>query len=246
MAYTSSVDIKLAQQPKAKNPEFYEDAIDLYNAVHILNARMQGITNGLTSSTEDVPAWEAMPFNRWVWVTAWEEVKVGQVGTIARGRFRDENNDAYVMVEGLIKGAPYPAGDNFSQVGQTGPTNESTCTGVVGIILDDAEAGGRTRLGIGPAVVQIPGIKRGDVILAPQVVNVNGVNFPFQGRVQLQKSTIRGAIMRLWSDQIRPVVIGSGIDTDAALILPQVDAFSTEYAARFADTPYNAGPTSNE
>lgn len=245
MAYRSKVDIKLGQQPKSGNKEFYEDAIDLYNACHILNARMDAIQNGITSGEDDVPAWEAMPFTRWVWVTAYEDIAVGNVVTIVRGLYRNSDNTANIQVEGMVKGAPWSAGLNFSSPTMSGQGLDSIATGVVGICLDEVSAGGRARLGIGPAVIQVPEIKRGDLILAPTFVDsvrtTNPISPPF-----MQLDAYRGAMVRTWITQIPSVVIGSGIDNDAALILPQVDYYSQVLArAGLERSSGGSGPTTN-
>lgn len=238
MPYSSKVDIKLGQQPKSADPKFYEDALDLYNACHILNARLEAIQNGITSGDEDVPPWEAMPFTRWFWATAWEDIKAGQVVTIVRGRFRDEDNRRWIEVEGMVKGAPFPGGPNFSSPTNSGKGIDSMGIGIFGICLDEVSAGERARFGVGPAILNVPGIKRGDLVLSPTFTY--GMQSQGLGQVQMQNSDYRGSLLRTYIIQIPSVVVGSGVDTDAVLITPVVDYYAqvnAEYGKNQASIP---------
>lgn len=78
--YKSRLDLGLAQLPEApvSDPLFVQ-LIPMYNAFHVLNAAYDSVTDAMYGEREDVGYVEMMPFTRAVWVTAAEDLEVGNI-----------------------------------------------------------------------------------------------------------------------------------------------------------------------
>lgn len=84
MAYTSKIDIKLGETPKAREPEMLGDLVDLYNACHILNNNMNSIRDHLEEeANKDGPAWKSAQFKQFLNVRASQEIRQGDLVCIA-------------------------------------------------------------------------------------------------------------------------------------------------------------------
>lgn len=227
MAYSSPIRLPIGETPTSTDRAYWHDMNDVYASIHILNQLVNQVREESSSGGPEKEIWESLKFTRWFYQVAEEDINVGNIVTVVRGQFRNESNSSNINLNGVVKGAPFPAGDMFSNP-LFFPPKESIGTGLVGVALEDCAKGEKCKVGIGPAVLKITGVKTGDLILAPTVVAMNRTGFPLQGRTIL--NTSRGAISRVWINNISMVAIGSGIGTDAALIYPMVDYWSTEMA----------------
>lgn len=83
--YVSALDIGLSQTPQTTNPDVFNDLLEAYNAIHILNATQDTIVNKIFSPDEDATPDEAMPFIRSIWVHAAEAIDIGNCVRPASG-----------------------------------------------------------------------------------------------------------------------------------------------------------------
>lgn len=75
--YKSALNIGLSQMPKTTNPDVFNDLLEAYNAIHILNASQDSLINSLYSPEKTSAPDEAMKFIRSVWLPAKEKIDIG-------------------------------------------------------------------------------------------------------------------------------------------------------------------------
>ena len=183
MAYKSEINTRLAQQPLAKNTEFYPDALGLYQAVHILTQyvdvliktlRDQGIktpeptpdgTSPPPESTVDTPLHVQYPISKFIIAPAKSRIEAGRVVTFfphpLHGKpgpepYPDSRWGVYPGYSGL-------SATTMREAGQ-GPSNNTVIQiGFAGIALTEADAGDPVRVGFGPGIIQAEGVTYGTV-----------------------------------------------------------------------------------
>lgn len=75
--YVSSLDIGLSQTPETTNPDVFNDLLQAYNAIHILNASQSAIVDAVYGNDQDAKPDVSMKFIHAVWLPAGEDIAVG-------------------------------------------------------------------------------------------------------------------------------------------------------------------------
>lgn len=153
--YSSPVDLGLGQVPITTEPELFEEFTGIYNAIHLLNASLDSIRSSAGTGTgpsrpEDTPDVN-MPFTRFFTAVALRPIVKGNPIC----PFFGSNG----FVNGALANNP----------ADTAP-NSNFCT----IALSDAAVGVYVRVGIGPAIVPMAGIRAGQRAWAYSSIATNG------------------------------------------------------------------------
>lgn len=155
--YRSPVDIGLGQTPLTTEPGLFEEMTRVYNAIHLLNQyldQLRVVAEGGGGSGQ-TPA-DSMPFNRFFVSTALQPIELGDLvsPTTISGQ------------DGIILGA-LP-----NETGTTAPT-----ANFAGVALTAAAVGTDVRVGVGPAILSMPGATSGSLIWAYAQRATNGNAF---------------------------------------------------------------------
>lgn len=142
--YRSPLNLGLEQLPKTLDPQLFQEMIPVYNAIHTLNAYLDQLRLSLEGGDPDKPASEEMRIVRGFWVEAFEPIAQGKIITVRDGKARLGCGYRRRVVGG---GAVV---DCF----------------LTGIAMTTADTGENVRLGIGPAILNVPGYKAGDEVYA--------------------------------------------------------------------------------
>lgn len=173
MAYNSDINLRIGETPKTTDPAIFPDMVEIYNAIHILGQWTNAIKDQGKSGDEDTKPWDAMPFEKWFYAKAARDIERGSVVTIVgsdRFKLRDNSNPRrprplgdYYTVEGVINGAA-GTGIPYTKTQSRGvfPLNG----GVTGLAMSDAKEGELVQVGIGPAIINVEGIKFGQPVYA--------------------------------------------------------------------------------
>lgn len=137
--YRSPVDIGLARSPSVADPELYEELTPVYNAIHLLNQYLDRLRLVAEGGGSGQNPGETLPFNRFFIGTALQTIAIGDVVSPATG--------------GMAKGAL--SNNPASSVGENN---------FLGIALTAAAIGQDFRVGIGPAVIAVPGAVEGSFV----------------------------------------------------------------------------------
>jgi hypothetical protein len=135
--YKSDLNIHLSQVPKSSNPDIFNDLVELYNAVHTLNAYMSSVVDSLYGNNKEANPAESMKFIRAIWVPAGEAIAIGNCV-----RYQDGNT-------GRVQ-----KGHRYSTTGLA--LTEAIPT------VDDPYP--LIRVGFGPAMIPMDGINAGDEV----------------------------------------------------------------------------------
>lgn len=140
--YRSPVDLGLSRVPLTNNPELFDELTQVYNAIHLLNQYLDDLRNiasgegGGAEQTPDVTA----GFSRFIAAIALQDITEGQIISPAIGA------DGYVkgvLCNGIVSGSPLLTAH---------------------VALTSALTGQSVRVGIGPAVIQVPGALPGQKV----------------------------------------------------------------------------------
>lgn len=236
MAYSSDINLPLAQEPKTADMNVWPDFLDVYNSIHILAQLLNRIRQG--SGDANTPPWEAMPFERWFYAPAAEGIKAGNVVTIVNVAARYSMGDDDIQYTGVVKGGPIYSGYNYSTRSSSGQfTSTSYGTGLIGIALEDCVKDSLCKVGVGPAILQVEGTNIGDTIMALEFA-APSPNAPiFSGIMIANPDDQRGLMINEFLSK-GGLVIGYGVAKDAVLINPSLD-YAGQLSAREAwDTPF--------
>lgn len=154
--YRSPVNLPLGQTPLTGDPELFEEFSDVYNSIHLINQyldQLRIIAEG--GGSGQTPA-ETLPFNRFFVTLALQDISAGM--PVSPSPRAGEN--------GVIKGA---LADNY--------TNGTPYSHFCGIAITDATAGQNIRVGVGPAVLAVPGALSGGYVWAYAGLATNGNQF---------------------------------------------------------------------
>jgi hypothetical protein len=157
--YSSPVDLGLGQTPQTTDPILFNEFTEVYNAIHILNQYLDNlrlVAEG-GSGAGTAPS-DSMPFNRFYTGTALVNISVGQPVSPSP------------TANGMLLGAL------ASSLAISTP-NSNFC----GIALTSAVAGTTFRVGIGPAIIQFPGLLSGQLLWAYSSRATNGNVFGDSG-----------------------------------------------------------------
>lgn len=135
--YRSPLNLRLEQIPKTANSELFQEFIPIYNAIHTLNAYLDSLRLALEGGDPEKPASEEMRFVRGFWVEAGQDIAQGSVITVKAGK------------------AVLGCGKRRKVAGAVAIVD----TYLTGIALTEALSGEKVRLGIGPAILNVPGFK---------------------------------------------------------------------------------------
>lgn len=141
--YRSPVDIGLGRMSNVQDPELFGEFTDIYNSIHLLNAyldRLRLLAEG--GGSGQAPS-ATMPFNRFFVGAALQDIAIGD--TVAPSGITGEN--------GILKGA-LPHIVNSS----------APLCNFCGIALTAALAGEDLRVGVGPAILEVPGATGGSYV----------------------------------------------------------------------------------
>lgn len=164
MAYKSQINLGgLGEVPKTQDAETFADFTDVYNAIHILaqwtNALVERFQHEDEQDTDNGPdkdPWESMTFKDWIWLPARQAINQGDV--ISSVNYTHQGT----TYNGVYKGAHMISDKRTFD----GTWNWFTFVGktnfLVGIALEDAAIGDLVKFGIGPAIMNVGGVKAGD------------------------------------------------------------------------------------
>ena len=155
--YRSPVDLGIGQVPLTSDPEIFNQMVEVYNALHLLNQYLDQlrITAEGGGGSGQTPA-ESMPFNRFFVAPALQVITVGS--PICPSNVTGDN--------GIINGA---LANQFTGVNPT--------SNFCGVALTSAAIGEDVRVGIGPASIIMAGAVAGNVIWAYSSRATNGNKF---------------------------------------------------------------------
>lgn len=142
--YRSPINLRLPQTPTVEDPQMFSEMLQVYNAIHTLNAYLDQLRLALEGGDPEQEPSESMRFLRGFWAEAAEDIDESNIVSMRNGKVR--------------KGADKSVGfQNF----------------FTGLSLTSAKQGEKVRFGVGPAIVKVPGFTAGQWAWAP-VVNEQG------------------------------------------------------------------------
>lgn len=142
--YRSPINLRLPQTPTVEDPQMFGEMLQVYNAIHMLNAYLDQLRLVLEGGDPEEAPSESLRFLRGFWAEAGEDIPEGNIVSMKNGKVR--------------KGADKSVGfQNF----------------FTGLSLSEAKQGEKVRFGVGPAIVKVPGFTAGQWCWAP-VVNEQG------------------------------------------------------------------------
>lgn len=166
--YRSPVDLGLGQQPQTQDPLLFNEFTEVYNAIHLLNQyldQLRVVAEGGSGSGE-LPS-DSMPFNRFYTATALVNITVGQ--PVSPSPVTGDN--------GIVLGALASISIASNNPDGTPRPLANPSSNFCGIALTSALAGDTLRVGVGPAIIQFPGILSGQLLWAYSSRATNGNRF---------------------------------------------------------------------
>lgn len=155
--YRSPVDLGLGQVPLTTDPDIFNQMVEVYNAIHLLNQyldQLRVVAEGGGGSGQTPE--ESMPFNRFFVGPAIQAIPIGS--PVCPSNVTGEN--------GIILGAL------ANQFTAANPTSN-----FCGLALTSAAIGEDVRVGLGPASISMTGTLSGNVIWAYSSRATNGNKF---------------------------------------------------------------------
>lgn len=228
MAYSSKLDLRIGEVPNVTDPEIFPDLMDIYNAIHILGQYVNSVIKG-TNPDDNEDTSRQLPFQYAFWVRAAVNIKEGDIIHV----------DAAGAYKGISHMAPPTSNPGPISNQTTISISAGTLSTVWGMALSDAVAGERVRLAIGPAILAMDDLNRGDKIFgasgfdkrwAPNALAHNpATRLSNDGAIYKNITTSTGqspATSRRWARSY--IQIGYAIEDGAAFLLhPGTQLFST-------------------
>lgn len=165
--YRSPIDIGLGRMPKSQNAENFAEMVEVYNAVHILNAYLDSVRGILDIGKEGSDLDEQIPFRVGFWGTAGEDIQAGEV-------VHTTTVDITVR-KGII-------------------VQEYASRPIWGLALMDAKEGESIQVGMPPAVIKVEGAKVWENLFAAHTNNKEYRGKILRGKLGKHKSGIIGAV----------------------------------------------------
>lgn len=220
MAYTSNIDLKLGESPKTDDPKLFGDLVDIYNAIHLLSQYVDNVreTTSKGSGEEGTPPEESLPFDKWIWATAYHNISAGMICTLVNTQ--RAWSGGFYSVEGVVRGAGTEYA--YTQPSLIPPTQEKIRRSVGGtyIALSDASPGQQVKLGIGPGVLKLDGLAIGEPVYSKAWADPT----PFE-QPQLYILNNDGGVYRLPENATNYITdglirVGYGIAPGRVLLIP--------------------------
>jgi hypothetical protein len=142
--YRSPLKLGLDQLPKTGDMTLFNEFVPIYNAIHILNAYLDSLRLTLEGGDPEKPPSEEFRFVRGFWLDAFENIPQGSIVTIRDGKIR------------------LGCGKRTKVVG----TSHITDSFLTGIAMGEGVTGEKVRIGIGPAILNVPGYEPDDEVWA--------------------------------------------------------------------------------
>lgn len=152
--YRSPVDLGIGTVPLTTEPEVFNQMVEVYNAIHLLNQyldQLRVVAEGGGGSGQTPEA--SMPFNRFFVAPALQNIAIGT--PISPSNVTGQN--------GIVNGAL------ANQYTGANPTSN-----FCGLALTSAAIGEDVRVGIGPASISMAGALSGNIIWAYSARATNG------------------------------------------------------------------------
>lgn len=230
MAYSSDIDLKIGEIPKTTDPALFPDMVEIYNALHILGQWVNAVQKGAGSGDANTPPWEAMPFRNFFYVQAARDITSGNVVTIVDYEFFGTQNSHYSLA-GVINGA-YGGG----LIANTNPSvsfySYPRQGSITGLAMSDAAPGELVKVGVGPAIIKMDGIRMGEPVYAYAAYTPKSEPVLFSSDVSFWAEEINdGGLIKLpregggFAFKSKPVLVGRGVAPDALMFTPPETTF---------------------
>ena len=138
--YKSPINLGLGQMPKTDNSDIFPEMVEVYNAIHLLNAYLDNLRDQFDIGKKGSPPDEQLPFKHGLWGRARTDIKAGEVVT-----YDGAADDIHLGVILTMKRTAVPP---------------------YGFALTDAKEGEQVQMGIGPAIIKVGDIKRHEALWA--------------------------------------------------------------------------------
>lgn len=223
MTYSSKNRLPLSEKPQSQDEGVFPDLLDLYNSVHLLNQKVTMTAEGLTSGEDYKDPNEAITFRNWFWTTAGEPLPKGTIVTpLPAGRYSDKDGDSINLISGVYKGCGVARANQY----HTYQPNQYPGVNFHGFALDEAvNPGDIIRVGIGPVILELEGIKPGNVVYCGPILELSE---EMQGQVGFVVSNKlfenRGGLTNKAYNGFYP--IGFGVQEGYVLFNSYVDDFT--------------------
>ncbi|WP_411706272.1 hypothetical protein [Edaphovirga cremea] len=158
--YRSPVDLGIGTVPLTTEPEVFNQMVEVYNALHLLNQYLDQLRIIAEGGGSGQTPEQSMPFNRFYVAKALQVIDIGT--PISPSNITGQN--------GMVNGA---LANQF-----TGPSPTSN---FCGLALTAAVVGEDVRVGVGPGSVSMAGTLSGNVIYAYSARATNGNLFGESG-----------------------------------------------------------------
>lgn len=146
--YTGSTDLLLGQAPDLrKDSPYLREFQGIYNALHILNQYFTLLSENIGGTGGTTPA-EEVTFRRFIYGEAKQKITAGSV--------------VAPYMDGFVNGCLKTL---FYDTGPIQPARPAESR-FAGLAIEDAEIGERVKVGIGPAIIKLAGIKCGKPVWA--------------------------------------------------------------------------------
>lgn len=226
MAYASEIDIKISETPKTTDPDLLPDLIDIYNALHILAQYTDQIREFVTKSPEGKP-WESFPLENIIHTRAHVDISQGQICGPAYIYKQNSAQNNVSSFHGTVRGVPYmvSAQDPRSGRERSPLFLHPSINGIFGIALEDTKAGDLVPLALGPGILQVPGLLKGESVYAWSAYREH-VSGTIGSRLKYLQLRNNGSLFRLSLSPNRYVDmdfmhrVGVGVAKDAMYLFP--------------------------
>lgn len=158
--YRSPVDLGIGIQPVTTDPEVFDQTVEIYNALHLLNQYLDQLRIIAEGGGSGQSPEQSMPFNRFYVAKALQVIPIGT--PISPSNVTGQN--------GMVLGAL------ANQYTAANPTSN-----FCGLALTAAAVGDDVRVGVGPGTVSMAGALSGNIIYAYSARATNGNLFSDSG-----------------------------------------------------------------
>ncbi|QHJ80713.1 MAG: hypothetical protein [Bacteriophage sp.] len=158
--YRSPVDLGIGTVPLTTEPEVFNQMVEVYNALHLLNQYLDQLRIIAEGGGSGQSPEQSMPFNRFYVCKAFQDIAIGT--PVSPSNVGGQN--------GAVNGAL------ANQYAGPNPTSN-----FCGLSLTAASIGDDIRVGVGPGTVSMAGALSGNIIYAYSARATNGNLFDDDG-----------------------------------------------------------------